>query len=96
MPNRQNMEILPTEGPHPVVYAEWLSAPRAANGTAAPTVLIYGHYDGKSGVSPPGPLRRRLVGCSLLGLSKSGGKERPRLPYSQTPPHVMLQAPYPV
>ncbi|PNW86247.1 hypothetical protein CHLRE_02g078650v5 [Chlamydomonas reinhardtii] len=48
----QNMEILPTEGPHPVVYAEWLSAPRAANGTAAPTVLIYGHYD----VQPVDPL----------------------------------------
>ncbi len=39
-------EVLPTTG-HPIVYAEWLAA-----GSAAPTVLIYGHYD----VQPPDPL----------------------------------------
>src|SRR5262245_31992691 len=38
-------EAVPTAG-HPVVYAEWLGAP------AAPTVLLYGHYD----VQPPEPL----------------------------------------
>lgn len=36
-----------TSGPHPVVYADWLHAP-----DAAPTVLIYGHYD----VQPVDPL----------------------------------------
>jgi len=33
-------------GGHPLVYAEWLGAPRQ------PTVMIYGHYD----VQPPDPL----------------------------------------
>ena len=39
------VKIVPTKG-SPVVYAEWLRAPRS------PTVLIYGHYD----VVPPEPL----------------------------------------
>ena len=30
-----------TEGPQPMVYAEWLGAP------GRPTVLVYGHYDGQ-------------------------------------------------
>jgi acetylornithine deacetylase/succinyl-diaminopimelate desuccinylase-like protein len=44
--NMANDQILPTKG-HPVVYAENLAA-----GRAAPTVLIYGHYD----VQPAEPL----------------------------------------
>lgn len=39
------VKIVPTQR-HPVVYAEWLQAPRL------PTVLIYGHYD----VQPPDPV----------------------------------------
>lgn len=39
------VQVLPTKG-HPLVYAEWLDAPRR------PTVLIYGHYD----VQPADPL----------------------------------------
>ncbi len=39
-------EVLDTPG-HPVVLAEWRGA-----GTAAPTLLVYGHYD----VQPPEPL----------------------------------------
>jgi hypothetical protein len=35
----QNVRIIPTEGPRPVVYGEHLHAP------GAPTALIYGHYD---------------------------------------------------
>lgn len=42
----QNSKVIPTEGPHPVVYAEWMKA------TGMPTVLIYGHYD----VQPVDPL----------------------------------------
>jgi acetylornithine deacetylase/succinyl-diaminopimelate desuccinylase-like protein len=42
-----SVEILKTPG-HPVVYAEWISAPDA------PTILIYGHYD----VQPPDPLKK--------------------------------------
>jgi len=38
--------IFPTDG-HPIVYGQWLKA-----GAAAPTVLVYGHYD----VQPPDPL----------------------------------------
>ena len=41
-----NVRILPTDK-HPVVYGEWMKA-----GEAAPTVLIYGHYD----VQPVDPL----------------------------------------
>src|SRR5678815_3606797 len=41
-----NVQILPTAG-HSVVYGEWLNG-----GDAAPTVLIYGHYD----VQSPEPL----------------------------------------
>jgi len=37
-----NVEIMPTAG-HSVVYGEWLNG-----GDAAPTVLIYGHYDVQS------------------------------------------------
>ncbi|KAL4449390.1 hypothetical protein ABPG77_007034 [Micractinium sp. CCAP 211/92] len=36
----ENVKILPTEGPRPVVYADFLHAP-----PGAPTALIYGHYD---------------------------------------------------
>ena len=39
-------------GGHPVVYGEWLGAPKA------PTLLVYGHYD----VQPPDPLERWLSG----------------------------------
>ena len=39
------VRVLPTGG-HPVVYGAWLGAP------AAPTLLVYGHYD----VQPPDPL----------------------------------------
>jgi acetylornithine deacetylase/succinyl-diaminopimelate desuccinylase-like protein len=44
----QNVQILPTSGPHPVVYADWAHASRGS-----PTVLIYGHYD----VQPVDPLK---------------------------------------
>jgi hypothetical protein len=43
----QSARIIPTDGPHPVVYAE-----HAAAGPGAPTVLIYGHAD----VQPVDPL----------------------------------------
>ena len=42
-----NVEIYPTEG-HSIVYGEWLNG----GVSAAPTVLIYGHYD----VQSPEPL----------------------------------------
>src|SRR5690349_8197924 len=41
-----NVEIMPTDGGHPVVYGEYLKKP------GAPTVLVYGHYD----VQPADPL----------------------------------------
>lgn len=47
----QHVQILPTAG-HPVVYADWLNA-----GPAAPTLLVYGHYD----VQPVDPLDEWLT-----------------------------------
>ncbi|MBN1991152.1 MAG: dipeptidase [Anaerolineae bacterium] len=47
----ENVNIMPTAG-HPVVYADWLQA-----GPAAPTLLIYGHYD----VQPVDPLDEWLT-----------------------------------
>ncbi len=43
----EHIELLPTAG-HPAIVADWLHAP------AAPTVLVYGHYD----VQPPDPEER--------------------------------------
>jgi acetylornithine deacetylase/succinyl-diaminopimelate desuccinylase-like protein len=65
-------EIRPTPG-HPVVYAEWLPA-----SPAAPTVLVYGHYD----VQPPEPLdlwrtepfEPTVVGEDLYGRGASDDK----------------------
>src|SRR5215208_1627728 len=42
----ENVEIMPTDGGHPVVYADYIKKP------GAPTVLVYGHYD----VQPADPL----------------------------------------
>jgi acetylornithine deacetylase/succinyl-diaminopimelate desuccinylase-like protein len=42
----ENVEIMPTDGGHPVVYGDYLKKP------GAPTVLVYGHYD----VQPADPL----------------------------------------
>src|SRR5215216_3099929 len=42
----ENVEIMPTDGGHPVVYGDYLKKPGAA------TVLVYGHYD----VQPADPL----------------------------------------
>jgi acetylornithine deacetylase/succinyl-diaminopimelate desuccinylase-like protein len=42
----ENVEVMPTEGGHPVVYGDYLKKP------GAPTVLVYGHYD----VQPADPL----------------------------------------
>jgi len=46
----ENVRVIATER-HPLVYADWLRA-----GPAAPTVLIYGHYD----VQPADPLDKWL------------------------------------
>ena len=35
----ENVEIMPTDGGHPVVYGDYLKKPGAS------TVLVYGHYD---------------------------------------------------
>ncbi len=42
----ENVEVMPTEDGHPVVYGDYIRKP------AAPTVLVYGHYD----VQPADPL----------------------------------------
>ena len=41
----ENVEVMPTEGGHPIVYGDYIKKP------GAPTVLVYGHYD----VQPPDP-----------------------------------------
>ncbi len=66
------VDILSTPG-HPLVFAQWMPA-----GAAAPTVLIYGHYD----VQPPEPLELwrtepfepTLVGESLYARGASDDK----------------------
>jgi acetylornithine deacetylase/succinyl-diaminopimelate desuccinylase-like protein len=42
----ENVEVMPTEGGHPVVYGDYIKKPDAQ------TVLVYGHYD----VQPADPL----------------------------------------
>jgi acetylornithine deacetylase/succinyl-diaminopimelate desuccinylase-like protein len=42
----ENVEIMPIEGGHPVIYGDYIKKP------SAPTVLVYGHYD----VQPADPL----------------------------------------
>src|SRR6266540_3978945 len=42
----EHVEVMPTDGGHPVVYADYIKKP------GAPTVLVYGHYD----VQPADPL----------------------------------------
>jgi len=42
----ENVAVMPTEGGHPVVYADYIKK------LGAPIVLVYGHYD----VQPPDPL----------------------------------------
>ena len=74
----ENVEIMPTvkvmpkEGGHPVVYADYIKKP------GAPTVLIYGHYD----VQPPdpeelwetGPFEPQVRGDRLFGRGASDMK----------------------
>ncbi len=68
----ENVTIMPTAG-HPVVYADWLQA-----GSAAPTVIIYGHYD----VQPVDPLEEWLTppfeptvqGDNLMGRGATDDK----------------------
>jgi len=52
----ENVEVMPTDGGHPVVYADYIKKP------GAPTVLVYGHYD----VQPADPLELGRPG--LLSL----------------------------
>jgi acetylornithine deacetylase/succinyl-diaminopimelate desuccinylase-like protein len=40
----ENVRLETTPG-HPIVYGEWLRAAPKADGTPAPTILFYGHYD---------------------------------------------------
>src|SRR5215211_4144717 len=42
----ENVEVMPTDGGHPVVYGDYIKKP------GAQTVLVYGHYD----VQPADPL----------------------------------------
>jgi acetylornithine deacetylase/succinyl-diaminopimelate desuccinylase-like protein len=48
--------IVPGRIGHPIVYADWLHAAPAADGTPKPTILCYGHYD----VQPAEPLEEWL------------------------------------
>lgn len=50
-PLMQNVQVLNTTGPRPVVYADYLHAP------GAPTALVYAHYD----VQPADPLDQWTV-----------------------------------
>ena len=67
-----NVEIMPTEGGHPVVYGELIHKP------GAPTVLVYGHYDVQP-VDPvelwdSGPFDPQVRGDLLFGRGASDMK----------------------
>lgn len=64
LPSQQNVRILPTEGPRPVVYADFLHAP-----PGAPTALIYGGHSVAAShpVLPPcAPAAARLPAAVAL------------------------------
>jgi len=68
----EHVEVMPTEGGHPVVYADYIKNP------GAPTVLVYGHYD----VQPADPLELWQSGpARLLGYEGTDpcGIERDRV-----------------
>jgi len=68
----ENIEVMPTDGGHPVVYGDYIKKP------GAPTVLVYGHYD----VQPPdpedlwqtGPFEPEIRGDLLFGRGSSDMK----------------------
>ncbi|HLF74915.1 MAG TPA: dipeptidase [Anaerolineales bacterium] len=68
----ENVEIMPTDGGHPVVYGDYIKAP------GGPIVLVYGHYD----VQPAdplelwesGPFEPRVHGDLLYGRGASDMK----------------------
>src|SRR5512134_3196007 len=68
----ENVEVMPKEGGHPVVYGDYIKKP------GAPTVLVYGHYD----VQPPdpedlwetGPFEPQVRGDLLFGRGSSDMK----------------------
>ena len=68
----ENVEIMPTEGGHPVVYGDYIKEP------GVQTVLVYGHYD----VQPPdpeelwesGPFEPQVRGDRLYGRGASDMK----------------------
>src|SRR5512134_3337844 len=68
----ENVEIMPTDGGHPVVYGDYIKKP------GAPTVLVYGHYD----VQPAdalelwesGPFEPQVRGDLLFGRGSSDMK----------------------
>ena len=67
-----NVEIMPTEGGHPVVYGNLIHK------TGAPTVLVYGHYDVQP-VDPielweTGPFEPQVRGDLLFGRGSSDMK----------------------
>jgi acetylornithine deacetylase/succinyl-diaminopimelate desuccinylase-like protein len=68
----ENVEVMPLEGGHPVVYGDYIKKPDA------PTVLVYGHYD----VQPAdpmelwesGPFEPEVRGDLLFGRGSSDMK----------------------
>ncbi len=67
-----NVEIMPTEGGHPIVYGDLIHKP------GAPTVLVYGHYDVQP-VDPielweSGPFEPQVRGDLLFGRGSSDMK----------------------
>ena len=67
-----DVRILPTTG-HPLVFAQWLDA-----GPAAPTVLLYGHYDVQPALDPAAwdspPFEPQVRGERLYGRGTSDMK----------------------
>ena len=87
----EHVEVMPTDGGHPVVYGDYIKKP------GAPTVLVYGHYD----VQPAdplelwdsGPFEPEMRGDLLFGRGSSDMKGQVLATFSKRHSHFGRHGP---